>query len=127
MIYDKQTSLPSAHAQGVKQSVLSVVGTKIARSQDLGIQATRKHNKSVEFGKKNWLQYALNRLAWSMKITNSVFHWPCLRLLSAHAHTPGLLWVGKGRQQIHDCAALCCNSQIDAEAAHGVCALVITV
>ena len=36
--------LPRAHAQGVKQSDLSVVGTKIARSRDLGIQATRKRN-----------------------------------------------------------------------------------
>ena len=41
--------------------------------------------------------------------------------------TTGLVWVGKGRQQIHDCAAAaavrCCNSQIDADAARGVCAL----
>ena len=51
--------LPRSHAQGVKQSVLSVIesssvviGTKIARSRDLGIQVTRKHNESIEFGNK---------------------------------------------------------------------------
>ncbi len=38
----------------VKQSILSVclfVTTKIARSGDVGIRATRKHNESIEVGK----------------------------------------------------------------------------
>ena len=40
---------PCAHAQqGIKLSVLSVVGTKIVRSGDLGIWATPKHNRSVK-------------------------------------------------------------------------------
>ena len=33
--------------QGVKQSGLSVVNTKIARSDDLGMWVTRKHRESV--------------------------------------------------------------------------------
>ena len=76
-----------------------IVGTKIARSRDLGIQATRKHNESVEFGKK-WLQYASNRLAWPTKVTNSAFCWPRLstaptagHVLCAHAHN----WPSVGR------------------------------
>ena len=32
--------------------LLSVIGMKITRSRDLGIQVTCKHNESVEFGKK---------------------------------------------------------------------------
>ena len=85
--------LPHAHAQGVKQSVLSVVGTKIATSRDLGISATYKHNESVEIG-ENWLQC----LAWPTSVTNSAFllATPIDRayitqasaghVLSAHAH-----------------------------------------
>ena len=128
-------SLPRTHAQGVKQSFLSVivVGTKIARSRDLGIQATCKHNESLEFGKK-LVQYASNRLARPTKVTNSAFCWPHLltaptalqAMCSLLMCTTGLVWVGKGRQQIHDyaaAAARCCNSQIDADAACGVCVL----
>ena len=40
--------------------------------------------------------------------------------------TTGLVCVGKGRQQIHvlyTAEARCCNYHIDADAAHGVCAL----
>ena len=52
--------LPRAHAQGVKQSVcpsvivvvVVVVGTKIARSQVLGVCAYCKHNQSVDIGEK---------------------------------------------------------------------------
>ena len=39
-------SLPRAHTQGVKQSVLSV-STKISRSGDLGVIARCKHHYSV--------------------------------------------------------------------------------
>ena len=50
-------SLPRAHAQGVKQSVclsvvVVVVGTKIARSRVLGINACCKHSQSVDIGEK---------------------------------------------------------------------------
>ena len=48
--------LPRTHAQGVKQSVLSVclsvVATKIARSQVLGICACCNYNESVDIGEK---------------------------------------------------------------------------
>ena len=44
------------HAQGIKQSVLSaclsVVATKIARSQVLGIYACCSYNESVGIGEK---------------------------------------------------------------------------
>ena len=44
--------LPRAHAQGVKQSSVVVVGTKIARSRVLGIYACCKLNQSVDNGEK---------------------------------------------------------------------------
>ena len=49
--------LPRAHAQGVKQSVcpsvvVVVVGTKITRSQVLGVCACCKHNQSVVISEK---------------------------------------------------------------------------
>ena len=47
--------LPQTHAQGVKQSVclsVIVVGTKIARSQVLGICACCKHNELVDICEK---------------------------------------------------------------------------
>ena len=50
--------LPCAHAQGVKQSVLSVfVGTKIATSWDLSIWVTCKHNISIKIGQKNGFSF----------------------------------------------------------------------
>ena len=47
-MYAVSIFLSCVHTQGVKQSVLSVVvvSTKIARSGDLGIWATRKYNIS---------------------------------------------------------------------------------
>ena len=44
--------LSRAHAQGVKQSSVVVVGTKIARSRVLGICVRCKHNQSVDIGEK---------------------------------------------------------------------------
>ena len=49
--------LPHTHAQGVKQSVcpsvvVVIVGTKIIRSQVLGICACCKHNELVDIGEK---------------------------------------------------------------------------
>ena len=45
--------LPRAHAQGVKrQSVVVVVGTKIARSRVLGICACCKYSQSVDIDEK---------------------------------------------------------------------------
>ena len=44
---------PRAHAQGVKQSVLSVIViTKIARSRVLGICACCNYHELVDIGKK---------------------------------------------------------------------------
>ena len=123
--------LPRVHAQGVKQSVLSVVSTKITRSWDLGIRATRKHNESVEFGKKR-NKKKLASVCSKMFGTAHESHkecvcWPHLStaptalpamcFLLMRTSTTGLVWVGKGRQQIHDSAA---RSQIDADAARGV-------
>ena len=50
-------SLPRAHAQGGKVIgrvviVVVVVSTKIAISRDIGVQATRIYNKSIEFDEK---------------------------------------------------------------------------
>ena len=94
--------LPRTHAQGVKQSVLSVVGTKIARSRDLGISATRNHNESVEIGEKlasvcfNYFGTAHERHKQSFFIGHA-YRPRLLRLLhaghvlSAHAHnSPGI-------------------------------------
>ena len=106
--------LPRTHAQGVKQSVLSVViGTKIARSQDLGIQATHKHNESVEFGKKTG--FGMFQIVWhGPRTPQIVFCWPCLStaptalqaMCFLFMRTTSLVWVGKGRQQIHDIVLL---------------------
>ena len=95
--------LPRAHAQGVMWSVLSsVVSTKIARSGDLGIWATRKYNVSVNiaeklasvclesFGKAHERCKYCVLLATPMDTTHYV--------LSAHAHNLAQ-YVGKGRQQ----------------------------
>ena len=44
-----------ACAKGITIGLSLIVGTKIARSRDLGIRATRKHNESVElFGKSGF-------------------------------------------------------------------------
>ena len=61
------TILPRAHAQGVKESVcpsvvvvvVVVVGTKITRSQVLGVCAFCKHNQSVDIGEKVVCSYTL--------------------------------------------------------------------
>ena len=94
---------------GVKQfglSVsLSVVTTKIARSRNLGVWATCKHNQSVEIS-ENWLDSAFNRLARAMNVTNSVClltivampidcaHCTAGHVLSAHVHN----WPGRDCQ-----------------------------
>ena len=46
--------LPRAHAQGgnVISRVVIVVSKKIAISRVLGVWATRKYDKSIEFGEK---------------------------------------------------------------------------
>ena len=47
--------LPSVHAQGVKQSILSVLSvavTKIARSRVVGICACYNHHQFVDIGEK---------------------------------------------------------------------------
>ena len=44
--------LPRTHAQGVKQSSVVVVGTKIARSRVLGVCACYKHIQSIDIDEK---------------------------------------------------------------------------
>jgi hypothetical protein len=107
--------VPCTHAQGVQfcPSVCLPISTKITRSGDLGMWATRKHNESVEIV-KNWLHYASNHLAGPTSFVNAAFYWPLLstlpttgHVLSAHAwyswHNLAYhlaQYVGKGRQQV---------------------------
>ena len=51
-VLDDDALLPRVHAQGIKQSVLSVVVTKITRSQVIGICACCNYHESVDLGEK---------------------------------------------------------------------------
>ena len=53
------------------------ISTKISRSEDLGIWATREHSKSS----KDWFHYSSIRLARPTSITNAAFFWPRLSSL----------------------------------------------
>ena len=52
MIHQHGTLLPRMHTQGVKQSVLSVIIMKIARSQVLGIFACCNYYELVDIVEK---------------------------------------------------------------------------
>ena len=62
------------HAQGVKQSVRLVVGTKIARSRVLGICACCKHSKSVDTYEK--LVYVRFKFAGHGSLVLQIVHFP---------------------------------------------------
>ena len=47
------------------------LSVKIARSRHLGTRAARKRNSQLESA-TNWLEYALNHLARSTNVTNSI-------------------------------------------------------
>ena len=97
---------------GELQPIVIIVNQKITRSPHLGTLVTRKHNKSVEFGKKNWPHCASNRVARPTSITNSVFvgHRSHICISLWLMHTTVLLCVGKGRQQCMSKVAWCCIS-----------------
>ena len=89
-----QDFLSHAHAQGVKQSVcpsvvvvvvVVVVGTKIARSRDLGICACCKHNELVDICEKlvSVRFKLLNRAHKCYKLC--IFHSACL-WFTDHTH-----------------------------------------
>ena len=84
-----------AHAQGVKQSVLSVcrllsLNTKIARSRVLGICACCKHNESVDIGEK-LVSVCFKVLKWLTSATNRAF---CVLHACGLPTTPTLLACG---------------------------------
>ena len=53
-------------------NVVIVIGTKIARSQVLGICACFKHNESIDIDKK-WFLHASNCWKWPTRATKSAF------------------------------------------------------
>ena len=115
--------LPRAHAlQGVKQSVcpsvVIVVSTKIARSRDLGIWATRKHNESIEiFEKRASLCFesfgkAHKRHKHCIFVGYTYQPHPMWFLLMCKTYH-NVTYICKGHQQAHDrCTAGCrCSVQ----------------
>ena len=135
--YRRLWLLPRAHAQGVKQSVLSVVVvTKIARSWVLGICACCNYHE-LEISTKNWflctsnywtrLTSATNRAfsvqhACGLPTTPTALHMPCadmtrLRMLDLNE--------GESHQdQVMKCIQLqCFTTSYNSWRAHRVCAL----
>ena len=111
----------------------SVVGTKIATSQDLGIWATRKHNESVKIGKKvgsvcfNYFGTAHERhKQWVLLATpiDHTYSGTAGHVLSAHVHnSPSIRRKRSSTKHIRVDQCRSCSTQIHADAAHGVCAL----
>ena len=122
----------AARGKAIGSVCLSVVNTKIARSRDLGIWATRKCNKSVEVVEKlaplcfKSFSKAHERRKTGVFIGHA--YQPHPLVFSAHAHNPAE-YVGKGRQPAHlnhHSSHLCsdrCTALQDADAARGICAL----
>ena len=79
--------------------VVVVVVTKIAISRCLGTYATRKHNESVAFGKKQ----ASNRGSWSTSVTNSAFLLAFITtpIDSAHSMHAGLVFSAHAHNKIN--------------------------
>ena len=79
--------LPRAHAQGVKQSVLSVICRRLSaqKSSDLVILASEQPVSTTKQSKtgKNLLVFASNRIARLISATNRVFY-------VGHAYQPHL-------------------------------------
>ena len=67
------SNYPACMCKGIGRVivVVIVVDTRVAKSGNLGIWASCKHNKCRIWW--NWLQYAQNRVAGPTSVTNSVF------------------------------------------------------